>query len=183
MNIEKVCKNVGYDGQKYCCLKCGTTFEKESQARGHLSSCPSRKFGLGFSASLQASPAPPPAPHPAFTLPVADVVAPPSDYKRQIYAYQEQINDLNDRIARMENEYVHMVAQKNSGSSDKTVWIFVGASVLLILLVRGSSCDCDMPQKTRSRNIGRRGYGDVVPTLLVKGAGKLLDKSIERIFS
>ena len=71
MNFERISKNVSFDGQKYFCDKCGLTFEREMQARGHLSSCPSRTIARGIMPQ-----APPPAPlAPLFSLPV-DVVVP-----------------------------------------------------------------------------------------------------------
>ncbi|MDQ1251125.1 MAG: hypothetical protein QG646_194 [Euryarchaeota archaeon] len=192
MKIEKVSKNVGYDGQKYTCLKCGVTFEREMQVRGHLGSCPGRTIAMGI---LPKAPAVAPAvvAPSNTTLPVADIVALAPEYQRQmIYAYQEQINNMNNRIAKMENEYVHMVAQKNSGTlgglgawfeANKGMILLVGGSVLLVCILRDSKChcDCDTPQSyTRSTRNGRRDNSSINSMLGTAGT-YLFKKGVDKV--
>jgi len=47
MNIEKVCKNVGWDGSSFFCMRCGKAgFDTQAKAVGHQSQCPAKNASL-----------------------------------------------------------------------------------------------------------------------------------------
>lgn len=52
--MSKVCKDVGWDGESFYCLRCGKAgFKSEASARGHLSQCKGRAIGRGVPTAIE----------------------------------------------------------------------------------------------------------------------------------
>jgi len=177
--IKVISDNIAWDGSSFFCRRCGKAgYGSMAKVKGHLSMCAGRAIqlgairtpagasqalvtvsdkGLGNFSGVQATASPGPS-----------------------YEQLAQLANVNDRLSRLENEYNHVLVANNTSSSDwlssnKAILLVVGAVVLVALLLReNKSSNCGMSEKKGST---------IAQTLLAKGAGKFLDKSIDKVFS
>lgn len=176
MNIKKVCKNVGHDGEGYFCMLCGKAgFTKEEQAIGHLAKCKARKnkkSELPNSSQLQAS-------YKLADLPdnlPTELSSSTSNIERLLAVQGQQISDIRNDQAKLSNEATHLMAMNNqsSGFDSRGLLMLIAIGVVAYLLGREScSCDCSVSGTNRKTRSG--GFGSAM-------AGKIAGKVIDKVF-
>jgi hypothetical protein len=184
MNIKEVCKNVGWDGESYFCMRCKKAgFATKAQAVGHQSQCSMNNKSFGF--------LPPPTtttdhhhtttttPPDTTTLPPPDMVL-PSNLERHLAVLGKQLAEIQQGQAKITNETAHTIAVSNQGflGISKEGWVIIGVVALVAYMLgrETKTCDCSIGdyRYKRSGN-GRSGFGSAM-------AGKIAGKFIDRIF-
>lgn len=173
MNIERICKNVGYDGKEFFCMRCGKAgFETKAQAVGHQSQCKVKNINLGV-----LPPPPTTTDHHQTTtiIPPPTTTLPPeteSSIERQLMIFGQQLSEIRQKQDILSNETTHMVAMNNQDFfSGKGLLILVAIGVVAYFLGR-ESCVCDCSNGTNRRNKGG-GFGSSMGTKIF---GKFIDK-------
>lgn len=176
MNIKKVCKDVGHDGEGYFCMRCGKAgFTKEEQAIGHLAKCKARKIEkneLPAISQLQAS-------YKLANLPdnfPTELPSSMSNIERLLAVQGQQIVDIRNEQAKLSNEATHLLAMNNHSSSfdSRSLLVLIAIGVVAYLLGRENcSCDCSVSGTTRKVKSG--GFGSAM-------AGKIAGKFIDKVF-
>jgi hypothetical protein len=184
MNIEKVCKNVGWDGVSFCCLRCNKAgFTSQAQAVGHQSQCPMNNKNLG--ALPQQETVVVPASF-GTTLPqysgggTTEVVVPAElDNKaiaRMLIIQSQQIADIKKS---MTNEIPHAIAKQQMGflGISKEGWIIIGVVALVAYSMgHSSSCRCPVSEGAYRRTGGR------LSSIQDKVTDKAISYGISRLF-
>jgi hypothetical protein len=151
MNIKKVCKNVGHDGESYFCMLCGKAgYSTKEQAMGHLAKCKSRM------SSLASQPASQPPSQPATTslaeLPTELPTKLPSDMSAIVHLLSvqgQQMAEIKQQYQKVYNEVPHLQAVQQMGflgiPNNTWIWIVgIGVGLLLVYkLGQESKCHCD----------------------------------------
>lgn len=184
MDVKQVCKDVAWDGESFYCMRCGKVgFQSEAQARGHLSQCRGRAIEKGV-----------------FFAPEPVVVAPPAggggggqntthmlggSGGTSTYFSQEYVNH-EQRIAQLENEYNHVLLQRNLPSSNlagqdffsqyKGI-IIIGAILLFLVILSQQSRNC---QALSNGNGSSGGKGVDITSIGTKALSKLVDTGITK---
>ena len=195
--MKQVCKDVGWDGQGFCCLRCGKAgFQSEAQARGHLAQCRGRAIERGV-----------------FHPPVGTVTFPaPSGCCEQVlpargggvptplfggapgggettslqggYAtdYPGWYPGVDQRLKALENEYNHLLMQRNLQPTGFSIgdWFFQNKAVVIISVVAlmiylsSKKSECECPDGKAGRRVNRAsGFGE-------KALNKLTDRAITK---
>lgn len=199
-----VSENIGFDGYSYYCRRCGKAgYQRATQVRGHLAMCPgtlSRKGILptttynqlptGNGAALQHREANQLQPLRAASggdaggsqlLQPLAVVGPVDNHLAGNY------QELDRRVAAIENEYAHLLYQRNrpqqSWPSKNIAWIVLAGIMLIGLLSgMGQSCECPAPGSPPKRSSGPR-MTKLSERVMNKAADVAITKSLGRIFS
>jgi len=185
MNITNISDNIAWDGQYYFCRRCGKSgYDKMSQVRGHLAMCQGKAIQKGAIPQSQ-----PVGNHlqPVATAPKAKFEGSPTGWQPQpavaVVPSYNQLAGLVGRVEKLEkkveNEVQHLLVQNNTGAND---WfsankgiVLVGVFLVVVLLLRESSCKCEAPGgRTKASSIGS--------TLATRAVSKVVDKSLDRIF-
>lgn len=188
--MDKVCKDVGWDGQEYYCLRCGKAgFQREAQARGHLSQCKGRAVAKGI---FQ-----PPVTAPQVLLPAGGggVGAPTYQLGGAGGAGGGQTSSfqgdpvwnfgVDQRLKALENEYNHMLVERNLPandwfSSNKNILIIIAVSVVALYLVtHNSQCQCGDGSKVVKNGVaslGEKALAKFVDRGIIKGVDSLFGK-------
>ncbi len=188
MKIERICKNVGWDGESYFCMRCGKAgYSTKEQAMGHLAKCKVRdiiaKLPSQPASHLASQPPSQPATYNLAELPTK-LPSDTSVIERLLAMQGQQIAEIKQEQGKLSNEATHLMAlnQVNEGSgflgiTAKGWLIIVGVAIVAFVFGRETKhCDCsvgDYPYK-RSRNIGS-GFGTAM-------ASRIAGKFIDRIF-
>lgn len=176
MNIKKVCKNVGYDGKDYFCMRCGKAgFETKAQAVGHQSQCKAKNINLGV-----LPPPPTTTDHHQTTtiIPPSTTTLPPpkteSTIERQLMIVGQQISEIKQKQDILSNETTHMVAMNNQSSifDSKGLLMLIAIGVVAYLLGR-ENCSCDCSVSGTTRKTKSSGIGSAMGTKIF---GKFIDK-------
>jgi hypothetical protein len=202
-----VSENIGYDGFSYYCRRCGKAgYSKPTQVRGHLAMCngtlirkglppttscnqlptgnhaglrdrganqlqPVRRASLGALPEVQLQP--------------VEVVVGPGNYQLDDH-YQQ----LDGRIAALENEYNHFLMERNSPKGESWVsknmgWLVFGAIVLFAIVSGGFGQVCQSPTGIgQAQSTGSTGspFNSLGPKLVGKAAERAMMKSVDRLF-
>jgi len=183
MNIEKVCKNVGWDGVSFCCLRCNKAgFTSQAQAVGHQSQCTMNNKRLG---ALPQQEVVVPASF-GTTLPqysgggTTEVVVPAEvDNKaiaRMLMIQGQQILDIKKYVS---NEIPHQLANRENGflGISKEGWMIIGVVALLAYSMgHSSSCRCPVSEGAYRRTGGR------LSSIQDKVTDKAISYGISRLF-
>lgn len=195
MNVVNISDNIAWDGQHFFCRRCGKSgYKKMSQVRGHLAMCQGKAIQKGAipqsqpvgnqlqvvttasKANLEGSPT-------GWQPQLAEAVVPSYNqlYGNQLSGLSGLVGRIEKLEKKVENEVQHLLVQNNTSANDwfstnKGVVIVVAVGVvLLVLLLRESSCKCEAPGgRTKANGIGS--------TLATRAVSKVVDKSLDRIF-
>jgi hypothetical protein len=178
MNIDKVCKNVGWDGESFFCMRCGKAgFNTKAKAVGHQSQCQARNASLVVPPPTTTPP--PDHHHITTTLPLAGMVPPPSNIERQLAMFGQQIADMRQEQTKYTNEIPHLQAVQNMGflGISKEGWIIIGVVALLAYSMgHSSSCRCPVNEGSSRRTGGR------LSTIQDKVTDKAISYGISKMF-
>jgi hypothetical protein len=179
MNIKRVCKNVGHDGESFFCMRCGKAgYTTKEQAMGHLAKCKSRMSVL---ASQPASQLPSqPATYNLAELSTELPTKLPLDVsaiEHLLSVQGQQIADIKQYQARMFNEVPHMQAVEQMqflGISAKG-WVIIAIIAFVGYSLGREHCECDNSDNKNNRRPrnGGSGFGS---NMAGKIAGKFIDK-------
>lgn len=203
--MKQVCKDVGWDGQGFCCLRCGKAeFKSEASARGHLSQCKGRAISRGVFHPLVETVALP-APLgcceqvlPAYGGGVPTTLlggAPGGTGGGQTTSLQSgsATEDpgwygVDQRLRSLENEYNHLLMQRNlqpAGfnvgdwfSQNKAVIIISVVALMIYVLSRQSECEC--PNGEVGKKVSK--VGGLGQKALSKLTDRAISKSIDSLF-
>lgn len=196
--VKKISDNIGFDGSYFFCLRCGKAgYSSVAQVRGHLSVCPGTAIRKGLlpatcnplasvqraglatqvpasglnplgnaqEASLQNFQVPAPAPALGYL--------PGADYQQA--AILQELGTHRQEISQLQNEYSHMLVQKNaplSGgdwfSQNKGLIIILGL-LLLVVLLKQQPCRLGGGEKASS-----------LPTFGEKALSQLTSRAISK---
>jgi len=175
LNTEKVCKNVGWDGSSYFCMRCFKAgFSTKAQAVGHQAQCPANEINLG-------SPPPPttttttPPPYSTILAPLTSTSS-PQNIEHQFIIFGQLLAEIKQDQAKLANETTHALAVKNQNPFSNVDWGKViawgiGIAVISFLIGRETKvCYCGV-ETSRSRSPRGRSLGNSV-------ASKVTDKAI-----
>ena len=178
MNIRRICKNVGHDGESYFCMRCGKAgYSTKEQAMGHLAKCKARETAT----VLPSQPASQLASQPASNLANLPAQLPTilplgtSAIERQLMVFGQQLSEIKQEQSKLSNETTHMVAMNNQDFfSGKGLLILVVIGVVAYLLGR-ENCSCDYSVGGTVRRTKSNGFGSAM-------AGKIAGKFIDKVF-
>lgn len=183
MNIEKVCKNVGHDGESYFCMLCGKAgYSTKEQAMGHLAKCKSRMSSLASHLASQ------PPSQPATTslaelpteLPIPTKLSDMSAIVHLLSVQGQQMAEMKQQYQKVYNEVPHLQAVQQMGflgiPNNTWIWIVgIGIGLLLVYkLGQESKCHCDVNMGSSRRRLGS--------TLQDKVTDKAISYGISRLF-
>ena len=176
MDIKRMCKNVGHDGETYFCMRCGKAgFDSKAKAIGHQAQCPAKESNLG---ALPLPTTTTDSHQTTTTLPLPSMILPPDmkAIERMLTMQGQQIADIKKYQERYSNEVPHMQAVNSQGflGINKNVWIGAGVLIFIAYMLGRENCHCDCSTINRSRNR--------VSGLGSNMAGKIAGKFIDRIF-
>lgn len=199
--MTKVCKDVGWDGKGFYCLRCGKAgFKSEASARGHLSQCKGRAIGRGVPAiemgALQSSVeqavvAPVSVGDNGGTYPLfsGGGGAPGGGQSTTFLPDIVQVSsgwygNVDSRLKTLENEYNHLLIEKNQPSQYHPVKqdffnqyksvIIIGAIVLFAIMLSKQSGQCQSESGSTSMgNIGSKALSKLVDAGISKGVSAL----------
>lgn len=205
--MSQVCKDVGWDGQGFYCLRCGKAgFRSEASARGHLSQCKGRAIERGVPVVGMENL---PAPVETFQrLPVEQVVLPPVGagagggtyhpfsgggggggqtttlQSEAVVDYSGWYPGVDQRLKALENEYNHMVMSTNQPgavgdwfSHNKGI-IIIGAIVLFAVIMMNQNRQCP----SVSGSGGMKAIGNVGEKALMKLMDRGISKGVDSLF-
>ena len=157
MNIDKICKNVGWDGSSYFCMRCGKAgFDTKAKAVGHQSQCRARNASL-VPPPTTTTTTPPPS---TTTLPPPDMVLPPSNIERQLAGIVQDISEIKQQSSKVYNEGPHLQGVQQMGflGISKENWLIIGVVILIAYSMgQKSSCRCPVGDGSSRRTNGRLG--------------------------
>ena len=170
MNIERICKNVGHDGESFFCMRCGKAgFDTKAKAVGHQSQCRARNANLVVPPSTTTT-----------TLPPPDVVLPPSNTERQLAGLIQDIAEMKQQYASVYNEGPHLQAVQQMGflGISRENWLIIGV-IALIAYSMGQKSSCRCPVSDGS---SRRTYGRMGSSIQDKVTDKAISYGISKLF-
>lgn len=178
MDIKRVCKNVGYDGESYFCMLCGKAgYSTKEQAMGHLAKCKSRISSLASQLASQ------PASHLATIslaeLPIELPTKLPSDtsaIEHLLSVQGQQIADIKQAQAKYANEIPHLQAVQQMGflGISTNGWIVIAIIAFVAYSVgRESTCRCSLSEGSPRRRLGSSIQDKVTDKAISYGISKL----------
>ena len=179
LNLKIISDNIAWDGNHFSCRRCGKSGYNTMQAvKGHLSMCPGKAMQKG---AIQLASQPATASHsPAGSLSVGSLQTFPASQPAPTAGPDN--SQLDKRIAALENEYNHLLAENNNHistgdwvSRNKDILIILGILVALYLILQESKCKCSNDSSGRSR---ANGLGS---TLANRAMGKAVDFGLSKI--
>jgi hypothetical protein len=201
-----VSENIGFDGYSYYCRRCGKAgYDKPSRVRGHLAMCPGTLIRKGASPTTSCNQLPT-GNHaglrdrganqlqvvrgasfgdlPEGQLQPVEVVA-----GRGSYQLDDHYQQLDGRIAALENEYNHFLMERNRPSSESWVsrnmaWIVLGG-ILLVALLTSFNQQCPVSVGAAGSSPKRSGpdMSKLTERLVNKAADTAITKGFGRLFS
>ena len=167
MDIVKVCKNVGWDGESFFCMRCYRAgFATKAQAVGHQSQCRANEISLGYTTTQDTKLPPPPSaplPPPPELYTTTSSTLPPSDqlsfFERQLILFGQQVSEIKQEQVKLANETAHELAVKNQNPLANVDWRKViawgiGIAVVAFLIGRETKvchCGVEAPKSGSSR--------------------------------
>ena len=202
-----VSENIGFDGYSYYCRRCGKAgYQKPTQVRGHLAMCrgtllrkgmpPTTSYNqlpTGNGAGLQNPGANYLQPvRPAYggnlgggQLQAVEAVVGPGDYH-----LVDQVNQLNHRVGLMENEYNHILQERNQPKQESWLtknmaWIVLGGIMLIALFSAFGQNGCPVPAGGAGASPKRSGpdINKLSERIINKAADTAITKGFGRMFS
>ena len=179
LNLKIISDNIAWDGSYFNCRRCGKSGYNTMQAvKGHLSMCPGKAIQKG---ATQLASQPATASHsPVGTASIGNIESYPASQPPPTAGPDN--SQLDKRIATLENEYNHLLAENNNPNSssdwvsrNKDILIILGILVALYLILQESKCKCANEGSGRSR---ANGLGS---TLANRAAGKAIDYGLSKI--
>ena len=193
MDIKPVCKDVGWDGQSFCCLRCGRAgFTSEASARGHLSQCRGTLIQKGLVLP------PPPAANFGGLYGGGAGAGAGGGGGGQIALQQQPLNqygqpggrwnEFDYRLGRLENEYNHLLVRNNTPKQESWLsqnfgWLVLGGIMLIALFSAFGQNQCPVPAGGAGSSPKRSGpdinklseriLNKGVDTAITRGFGKL----------
>lgn len=171
--------SIGWDGKGFYCRLCGkANYDKMAQVRGHLAMCPGKAIQKG---AVKSDSQPVVSSwQPVRTASKANVDGLPTT--QPAVAVTPSSNQLEDRIVRLENEYQHMLIEKNTvdcgGSFDLRsdnlrLLIMLGVVGAIFYFIGRENCDCDC---SVGGTVRRTKGNSFISSAGTKVFGKLVDK-------
>lgn len=196
MSAFNVSENIAFDGSSYYCRRCGKAgYQKPTQVRGHLAMCAGTLARKGIAPTtsynqLQPVRSPVDGGLTGSQLPVVEVVVGPGNNQvvgpggDQVLGFVQQIDR---RLATMENEYNHIVQQKNQPPQEnwltKNLALVILGGILLFSLLSGmgrsQQCVAGSSEPNNSssgpnfKKLSERVMNKVADTAISKGIGKM----------
>ena len=193
--MRMISDNIGWDGSSFFCRRCGKAgYTKMAQVRGHLAMCPGRAISKGAIPQPVSQPVSKPVGQPAATglRAVATVpTATMSGLANQLQPVnQQQLGDrygeLDRRLGTLENEYNHLLVERNSPADDwlsrnkSTVILIAILAFGFVMMMRESqSCNGDgsgKSSKSPLSSLGEKALGQFVNRGVSKGVDSLFGK-------
>ena len=181
MNIKRICKNVGHDGESFFCMGCGKAgFATKAQAVGHQSQCKAKNINLGVSPPPPTATdhhqtttiIPPPDHHQTTSRPPADQL---TNVEHQLAGVVHDLAEMKQQNLITSNEIPHLQAVQQAGffgiSRDGWIIILVIAFVSYSL-GKETKCQCDVG--TSNRKLGASIQSKVTDKVINFGLTKLL---------
>jgi len=197
MGAFDVSQNIAFDGSSYYCKRCGKAgYLRATQVRGHLAMCPGTLARKGIAPTTSSNQLQPVATGidgglTSSQLPVVEVVVEPGNNQpvgpsgnSQLLGYMQQIDR---RVATMENEYSHVVQQTNQPQGKSWIeknlaLVVLGGMMLLWMLssmgrsqqcVAGSSEPNNSSSGPNFKRLSERVLNKAADTVITKGVGKM----------
>lgn len=181
--MKMISDSIGWDGVSFFCRRCGRAgYSKMAQVKGHLAMCPGRAVAKGAVPQLAAASCSPVANAPFEGL----QVLPTASQQQQLQPIlASSYGQLDDRVKQLENEYNHMLVERNLPandwfSSNKNMLIIMAVSVVALYLVtRNSQCQCDNGSKVVKNGMasfGEKALAKFVDRGITKGVDSLFGK-------
>jgi hypothetical protein len=179
--IKKIVSdNIGMEGNSFFCRRCGKAgYPSMASVKGHLGMCKGKAIqragGVQLATASSSS---------VGTASIARLggistsqLTATAGPGIQLAPADIDYGELSNRVASLENEYNHLLAENNVPvnsddwvSRNKDILIILGIGIGLYLLLQQSKCNCG----ARANGIGS--------TLVNRAAGKAVDYGLNKLF-
>jgi len=190
--MRMISDNIGWDGSSFFCRRCGKAgYAKMAQVRGHLAMCPGRAISKGA--------IPQPVSQPVATscnlvtaAPVGSLgISPTANQQQQLQPVATGYNpagydQLVERVGTLENEYNHMLVERNIPSDDwfsknknTVILIAIVAFGFIMMMQQNQSCNGDgsgKSSKSAFNSLGEKALSQFVSRGVSKGVDSLFGK-------
>ena len=197
MGAFDVSENIAFDGSSYYCKRCGKAgYLRATQVRGHLAMCPGTLARKGIAPTTSSNQLQPVATGidgglTSSQLPVVEVVVEPGNNQpvgpsgnSQLLGYMQQIDR---RVATMENEYNHVVRQTNLPPQEnwltKNLALVILGGILLFSLLSSMSRSQQCPSGSSENSSSGPNFKKLTERVVNKVADTAITKSIGKVFA